>query len=418
MLVLLLGSFLYIIWTLFQIRQLEHWLQNSKLSNIPDASGIWGNIFDRLSRNKKRETNEKKRLKKVIMRVETMTAALDDAIILLNEDYTISWLNQASRKMLQLKKSDLNRPISNFIRHPSFVSYLNSGNHDTPLVIPGNQDEEQRLEFRLNHFGDKEGLLIVRDVTRLYKLEQMRKDFVANVSHELRTPLTVILGYIETLSDSSNLEERWVKPVKQMEQQAIRMTSLINDLTMLSKLETDVVEKAPDSVVPLKPLLQMICDSARAISGNRNHDIVLECADDLALIGSDRELHSAFSNLIMNAVKYSPDEKVIHIEAAINFTGGLDVKVTDNGIGIEQRHISRLTERFYRVDSSRSIQTGGTGLGLAIVKHILVRHSGRLHIRSRINHGSTFAAIFPKDRVKLIPQNKPSKDNSKEQATG
>lgn len=414
MLVLLIGCFAYISWTLFQIRQLEHWLQKSKLSNIPDASGIWGHIFDRLTRNKKREHSEKKRLKKVIMRVETMTAALDDAIILLNEDHTISWLNQASRKLLQLKKSDIGRPITNFIRHPLFVNYLHDSEHDIPLVIPGHIDAEKRLEFRLNHFGEKEGLLIVRDVTRLYKLEQMRKDFVANVSHELRTPLTVILGYIETLSDSHHLEQRWIKPIEQMQQQAVRMTSLINDLTMLSKLETDNVEKAPHSLVPLRPLLQMICDSAQTISGSRNHAIKLICAEDLALIGSDRELHSAFSNLIMNAVKYSPAEKTIHVEASINFTGGLDVKVIDEGIGIEQHHIHRLTERFYRVDSSRSIQTGGTGLGLAIVKHILARHHARLHIRSRINQGSTFAAIFPKDRVKLNT----SKDSPKGQAAG
>ena len=146
----------------------------------------------------------------------------------------------------------------------------------------------------------------------------------------------------------------------------------------------------------------MICDSARAISGDKKHPIELQCPDNMALIGNERELHSAFSNLITNAVKYSPEGKAITVSASKNFTGGVDIKVTDQGIGIEQQHIHRLTERFYRVDASRSIETGGTGLGLAITKHILVRHNGRLHIHSRINQGSTFTAIFPKDRVEEL----------------
>ena len=396
--VLLFGCVLYIIWTLFQIRQLEHWLKDGKLSTIPDASGIWGKIFDHLSRNKKREVVEKKNLKQVIMRVEIMTAALNDAVILLNNDQTINWLNKASRRLLNLKKSDINRPITNFIRNPLFVTYLNEGDHEVPLVLPAINDVEQRLEFRLNYFGDNESLLIVRDVSRLYKLEQMRKDFVANVSHELRTPLTVILGYIETLNDSPLLHDKWIKPLQQMEQQGVRMNTLINDLTMLSKLETDKLHQTP-STVPLKPLLKMICDSATTISGEKNHTIDLCCDEQLAINGNDRELHSAFSNLIMNAVKYSPPNKKIIVDVTQNFTQGIDIKIIDEGIGIEAQHLHRLTERFYRVDSSRSIETGGTGLGLAIVKHVLARHDARLHVRSRINQGSTFIAMFPKQRV-------------------
>lgn len=395
---LLVGASLYIAWTLFNIRQLERCIQSNQYSTIPDASGIWGNIFDHLSRNKKHEIAEKKRLKKVIMRVETMTSALNDAVILLDEDQTITWLNKASRKLLALKKADANRPVTNFIRHPLFVQYLNSDNHELPLVLPSSDDSEQRLEFRLNHFGDNEGLLIVRDVTRLYRLEQMRKDFVANVSHELRTPLTVILGYIETFNDSAHIPTPWVKPLEQLEQQAIRMTTLINDLTMLSKLETESLSEKHAPLL-LKPLLQMICNSAKTVSGSNDHEIDLSCDSRLTIVGNDRELHSVFSNLILNAVKYSLPKKAIQVSVDKQSTGGLLVKVKDEGIGIEQHHISRLTERFYRVDSSRSIETGGTGLGLAIVKHILVRHEASLHIASRINHGSTFSVAFPKERV-------------------
>ncbi len=396
--VLLLGSLLYIIWTLFQIRQLENWLRNSRLSSIPDASGIWGNIFDSLSREKKRQLREKKRYKKVINRVETMTASLNDAIILLDADHTITWLNKSSRTMLALKKADVGSPITNLIRNPIFVSYLAQDDHELPLILPSNNNIEQRLEYRINYFGNNEVLLIVRDVTRLYRLEQMRKDFVANVSHELRTPLTVIGGYLETMNDYHSLEESWKKPLEQMQQQAKRMTVLINDLTMLSKLETEELNKAPISV-PVRPLLEMIINEARTISDKKEQTVELECTTDFNILGNDRELHSAFSNLIMNAIRYSPAKKNIIVKASHNFTGGADVKVIDKGIGIEQHHIHRLTERFYRVDSSRSIETGGTGLGLAIVKHILVRHDARLNISSRINQGSTFSAIFPKERI-------------------
>lgn len=398
MAVLLIGCILYITWTLLQIRQLENWLRHSRLASIPDASGIWGNIFDSLSREKKRQLKEKKRYKTVIHRVESMTASLNDAIIILNSDYTISWLNKSSRSLLTFKKSDVGSPITNLIRSPLFVQYISDGDHDVPLIIPAVNNIEQRLELRINHFGNNEILLIVRDVTRLYRLEQMRKDFVANVSHELRTPLTVIGGYLETMNDHNTLQEKWQKPLAQMQQQAKRMTVLINDLTMLSKLETDSISKTPSNV-EVKPLLHMIVNEANSLSEKKKQTLIIECIDELTLIGNDRELHSAFSNLILNAVRYSSNNKTITIKAGMNFTGGADIKVIDQGIGIERHHIHRLTERFYRVDSSRSIETGGTGLGLAIVKHILGRHDARLNISSRINQGSTFSAIFPKERI-------------------
>lgn len=389
----LVGCVVYIFWTLFQLRQLEHWLVRSKRTSVPDASGVWGNIFDHLSREKKRRTKDKKRLKLVMSRIDAMTGTINDALILLDKDLSISWLNKASGHLLGLKKTDVGNQISNFIRSPAFVQHLNKKNQDLPLVLPGILNKDQRLEFRLNQFGRGENLLIVRDVTRLYKLEQVRKDFVANVSHELRTPLTVISGYLETLNDSQDLNSHWKKPMMQMQQQSLRMTTLINDLTMLSKLETDNIDKK-QTLVHLQPLLRMIVEEAKTVSGNNNHNIYLDCNDNFTIMGNDRELHSAFSNLIMNAVKYSPPGKDINVRVEKN-KNELHVHVQDNGIGIEQHHIARLTERFYRVDASRSIETGGTGLGLAIVKHILARHNASLEIDSRLNKGSTFTAIFP-----------------------
>jgi two-component system, OmpR family, phosphate regulon sensor histidine kinase PhoR len=396
--VLLFFCIAYLWWNLHQIKKLEKWLRNNKLALLPDAGGIWGDIFDYLSRDKKRQLKEKKRLKTVINRVETMTSALNDAVILLNKDYTIGWLNKPSRSLLNLKRSDVGNPITNFIRHPSFVNYLYKGDHEIPLILPAINNEEKRLEFRLNHFGDGEGLLIVRDASRMYRLEQMRKDFVANVSHELRTPLTVILGYLETLSDTQQESDPWKKPVQQMQQQATRMTTLINDLTMLSKLETEEINKQPNDVYIL-PLLRMVVDEVGTVHQQRETNITIECPENWMIRGSEKELHSAFSNLVMNAVKYSPPDSSVIVKVSKNFVGGIDVKVIDNGYGIEQQHIHRLTERFYRVDASRSIETGGTGLGLAIVKHILARHDARLNISSRINQGSTFSAIFPKGRA-------------------
>lgn len=396
---LLIVTALYLAWHLYQIKKLDKWLQKNKLSTIPDADGIWGDIFDHLRRDKKRQQKEKRRLKTVIHRVETMTGALTDAVVLLNPDYTIGWLNKSSRKLLNLRRADVGSPITNFIRHPVFVNYLHHGNHDEPLVLPAINNDEQRFEFRLNHFGEGEGLLIVRDASRLYKLEQMRKDFVANVSHELRTPLTVILGYLETLSDTQKENDPWKKPVQQMQQQASRMKTLINDLTMLSKLETEEISKKPVPVA-IYPLLHMIVDEAKTVHHHQTVNIQLDCPKNWTIDGCEKELHSAFSNLIVNAVKYSPEGQPITVSAKKNFVGGIDVQVVDNGYGIERQHLQRLTERFYRVDASRSIETGGTGLGLAIVKHILARHDARLHISSRINQGSTFSAIFPKERVR------------------
>ncbi len=222
----------------------------------------------------------------------------------------------------------------------------------------------------------------------------MRKDFVANVSHELRTPLTVITGYLETLADNvEGVNPRWLRPLQQMQQQAERMQNLLNDLLLLAKLEA--TDYPSDSLpIQLEPLLTSIRNDAIALSANRQHQISLEVEPGLSLRGSEAELRSAFSNLAFNAVKYSPDGSSVCIRAWQD-AQGIHVAVQDSGIGIEARHIPRLTERFYRVDASRASTTGGTGLGLAIVKHVLLRHRGNLAISSSLGHGSLFSCHFP-----------------------
>ncbi len=401
LLTIIAGALLYIAYQLANMRRLLKWLKHHRLQEVPDANGLWGEIFDLLSRRKRLEIREKKRFKATIARVTATTSALSDAVILLNTNYGLSWWNEATEELLDLKPRDAGSSIINFVRHPEFVSYLESHKYDIPLTLPSPRNMETRLEFQFTPVGEGESLLVIRDITRIYKLEKMRKDFVANVTHELRTPLTVIRGYLEVLEDNipeQSQSEHLPKALEQMRQQSLRMTTLINDLTMLSKLETDSVNKIQE-YVQLKPLLEMICDEARTIS-SQNHNITLTCPDDIYLLGNDKELHSAFSNLVTNAVKYSPNGKAIKVTASINLANNLLVEVKDSGLGIDQQHISRLTERFYRVDSSRSIQTGGTGLGLAIVKHILLRHDGRLQIRSTHGEGSTFTCVFPKKRIK------------------
>lgn len=390
---LIAGGALYMAWMLWQIHRLDVWLQNSRRFQPPDASGIWGDIFDNIVRLQKRQRREKKRLQAVVKRGQEITSALRDGILLLDTQGNIEWYNSAAGHLLHLRHQDQGNPIFNYIRHPLFIQYMDKGDFKEPLDLPSPHTGDVRLQYQITRFGQGECLVLVRDVTRLHKLEQMRKDFVGNVSHELRTPLTVIRGYVETLAMSPDLPAPWQRALQQMEQQGVRMTSLINDLLALSKLETDDRQSAHKPVV-LKPLLQRIRSDAEALSGDHQHVITLNCPDHLALLGNEQELHSAFSNLVFNAVKYSPDGKQISIEVESNSLG-LNLAVSDEGEGIDSVHLPRLTERFYRVDSSRHAQTGGTGLGLAIVKHVLIRHGAKLDIQSKLGKGSTFTCMFP-----------------------
>jgi len=250
-----------------------------------------------------------------------------------------------------------------------------------------------RVQLHITRYGNNEHLMLVRDVTRIHQLEQMRKDFVANVSHELRTPLTVITGYLETLLDNvEDVNPRWSRALQQMSQQGSRMQTLLNDLLLLAKLEaTDY--PSDNQPVAVDALLNAIKSDAQALSGPRNQRISLEATPGVYLKGSESELRSAFSNLVFNAVKYTQDEGHIRIRWWADEQGA-HLSVQDSGMGIDAKHLPRLTERFYRVDSSRNSNTGGTGLGLAIVKHVLLRHRGRLEISSVPGHGSTFTCHF------------------------
>jgi two-component system phosphate regulon sensor histidine kinase PhoR len=335
----------------------------------------------------------------VIDRVQESTAALKDAVIMLDSDGNLEWWNRAAETLLGLKTpQDSGQPVTNLVRHPRFKEYFEQDSYAEPLEIPSPINDRLRIQLYITRYGNNEHLMLVRDVTRIHQLEQMRKDFIANVSHELRTPLTVICGYLETLLD--NVEEvnpRWTRALQQMQQQGGRMQTLLNDLLLLAKLEaTDY--PSDNQPVAIDGLLQSIKSDAQQLSAQRNQKITLEADPTILLKGSEAELRSAFSNLVFNAVKYTPAEGNIRIRWWGDEQGA-HLSVQDSGIGIDSKHLPRLTERFYRVDSSRNSNTGGTGLGLAIVKHVLLRHRGRMEISSVPGHGSTFTCHFAPAQV-------------------
>ncbi|WP_339489009.1 phosphate regulon sensor histidine kinase PhoR [Pseudomonas sp. EL_65y_Pfl2_R95] len=387
-------------WTLSQLLRLHKWLQEHKPDEPPpDGYGMWGEVFDSIYHLQRRDQKVRGRLQAVIDRVQESTGALKDAVIMLDSQGNLDWWNIAAETLLGLKTpQDSGQPITNLVRDPRFKEYFEGNNFHDPLELPSPLTDRRRLQFQITRYGNHEHLLLVRDVTRLHQLEQMRKDFVANVSHELRTPLTVIAGYLETLLDNVEaVNPRWVRALQQMQEQGGRMQSLLNDLLLLAKLEaTDY--PSDNHPVAVDVMLQSIQSDAQALSGERKHRITLEADPQLKLKGSEAELRSAFSNLVFNAVKYTPDQGEIHIRWWGDVSGA-HLSVKDTGNGIEAKHIPRLTERFYRVDSSRASNTGGTGLGLAIVKHVLLRHRALLDISSVMGKGSNFTCNFPPMQV-------------------
>ncbi|GLS28273.1 phosphate regulon sensor protein PhoR [Marinibactrum halimedae] len=388
----------YIGWALFQMRRLDLWLNSRRHLPPPDANGVWGAVFDKIYRLRRRQQSEKRRLQELIVRIQETTTALKDAVILLDKNASIEWWNQSARRLIRLQPGDHGQPLFNYIRSPKFIRYFEKGNFKEPLTIQSSLDSEIFLNFQISQFGQGEYLIVIRDISRLHKLEMMRKDFIGNVSHELRTPLTVVRGYLETMSDNADhLPAIWSKAIGQMQEQTERMTLLIEDLLMLSKLETEASDQNQHPV-HVEALLNKVQKDASELSGERLHRIEVELQDSFDILGVTQELRSCISNLAFNAVRYSPPESQIILRARRE-EEYVYIDVQDHGIGIEAKHLPRITERFYRVDASRSLDTGGTGLGLAIVKHVLSRHNGQLVINSKLNKGSTFSCQFPITRA-------------------
>lgn len=392
---LLIGCAIYIVMMLWQMRRLNQWLLRQEIDHPPETSGIWGEIFDNIYQLQRNQRVEKENLQAVIKRIQEISSALKDGLVILDARGNLDFWNPAAHRMLALNTKDQGQSVINFIRHPKFVSYFEEGNFQEPLELPSPRFPSKHLQFQITPFGKQERLIVVRDVTQLHNLEKMRQDFIANVSHELRTPLTVINGYVETLADNNNTPS-WDKPLQQMLQQAKRMSLLINDLLVLSKLETTEAGHN-HKPINIEQLLAIVKSEAEVLSKDKKQQLTLVCNNTtkpLMLLGNEKELHSAFSNLVTNAIKYTPKDGKVSVllwQDQKNFY----VSVSDNGPGIENQHIPRLTERFYRVDASRNSSTGGTGLGLAIVKHVLMRHEAELKITSEVGKGSMFICVFP-----------------------
>lgn len=392
-------------WHLYKLKKFEAWVMSIRRSKTPkhEFDGIWAEIADDILRLSKRYQKDKLRLQAVVSRVQEMTSALTDAVILLDSHGNIEWWNNAAQMMFDFHNIDLGHKLTNLIRHPRFVQYFEAQDYGDPLDIDSIKKNGQRLQFQIHLFGHGDKLVIVRDSTRVHKLEQMRRDFVANVSHELRTPLTVLNGYLETLADSQNLPKGFDKAIVQMQAQGERMKILIEDLITLTKLETDERDIHYEEV-HLYTLLQTIFNDAKALIGDRPHTFAIKGNEEIRIKGNEKEIRSALSNLVFNAINYSPKE--LKVTAKIKLTPtSIAVAIRDYGIGIDPKHIPRLTERFYRVDSSRTTALGGTGLGLAIVKHVLLRHDAELKIRSLPGKGSTFTCHFPLSRVVEAEEN-------------
>ncbi|MCG7864858.1 MAG: phosphate regulon sensor histidine kinase PhoR [gamma proteobacterium symbiont of Stewartia floridana] len=384
----------------FYLIRLAHLIHHDKPITPPYPADIWGMIYKELSRHRLRSRKRKRTLNRFSSRFRKVTNSIPDGLILLNKSGNIEWANPAADNLLHISwPRDENLSLLERIKHDDLADYLKNPDYSKPLEFPSPVNKAIIVSLRVTRFGGKKAqrLVVIRNITDVYTLNQTRRDFVSNVSHELRTPLTVITGFLENLGDNEMLPFQQ-RPFTLMSQQAERMNSIINDLLALSRLE---MGEAPSSDKPIAvpELLSRIVDQARLLADQKGgYTINLQVDDQLCLLGEESELTSAFSNLIFNAIVHTPPGTVINISWE-SLDNQACLTVADSGPGIEQRHIPRLTERFYRADKARSRQSGGTGLGLAIVKHIIGRHDGELQIASQLGSGSQFKCLFPEDVI-------------------
>ena len=380
------------------LARVERWLRNKDTEPPPDLTGLWGELVASASRLHRRKLFHEQRVGALLREFRRMAEAIPDGVVLLGPGREIQWFNAAAGRWLGLRRRfDRGIRIDNLVRHPEVIAYLESrGTLEPPRVQLARPDERWLAFFLAINDASGQQLLVVRDVTREARLDAMRQDFVANASHELRSPLTVIGGYLDAMADDEGLDAAWREPVQEMRRQSDRMRGIVQDLLELSRLEaqTAPAEQEPVDVAGLLASLRR--DLAARPEPTPAVEVVAD--PDARLLGSEPELHSTFSNLMTNAVKYTAPEGRVTVRWWADAQGG-HVAVSDTGIGIAAEHLPRLTERFYRVDPGRSRKLGGSGLGLAIVKHALQRHGAHLEVRSVEGEGSTFTCHFPVSRV-------------------
>lgn len=378
--------------------RLERWSRQPEASRDLEGDGAWDEVFARIYRHERELHAEIARQRDEVSRFVAGGQALIDGIVAIDQQRAIIWCNQAAEALLGINhRSDLGQAVTNIVREPRFVTYLAGHNFSRPLKLALGRNAERILSIHVVPYGDHGNLLQVRDVTQAERVGQMRRDFVANVSHELRTPLTILHGFVETLLDMDLDPAERRRYLGMMGEQSQRMLSIVEDLLTLSTLESSP-QASLDERVDMRALLDKLQRDATALSAGRHQIHFNVASNEGDLLGIDSEIASACTNLISNAVRYTPPGGDIRVSWQADAEGA-DFIVEDSGIGIDPEHIPRLTERFYRVDRSRSRETGGTGLGLAIVKHVLSRHQARLEITSIPGQGSRFAVHFPAERV-------------------
>ena len=388
---LLVALMVVLLYWSYQMFRVEQWL-SEVAEEPPQAAGVWGLLFDYIHRLQSQSAEAQGRLESSLHYLQDSLKSMRDAAIITDPWGNIAWMNDSAGSLLGISlDKDEGRPLVSKMRLPNFSDYLAVGDYKVPLRIPPSSEQKRCLQVEVSSFGGGDKLIFIKDITEQYKLEMMRRDFVGNVSHELRTPLTVLKGYVENLQSlDSDLVSKIQRPLVQMDMQVVRMEVLLKDLLWLSRIET--IEGA-DKTLPINmtDLVAEIIEDLRAAYPERKIDTHLEHDD--VILGDATELHSAVSNLVVNALKYSGHDDLVTVEWKLD-AGFPTLTVRDEGEGIQPQHIPRLTERFYRVDKSRSQATGGTGLGLAIVKHVAVSHNAELLIDSVYGQGSVFSMVF------------------------
>ncbi len=395
---MLVATLAMLVWHLYHLYRLSHFLQTNDFEDFPMGQGIWPEVFARVSFYRLRSRRRGKRLRAVLKEFRKSASAFPDAAVILSSGNEAVYFNKAARELLGLKKGvDRGQRIENLVRAPQFVEYLHTENFDDPLEFPLPPTNNIWVLCRVVPYGPEQQLLIMQDITRKKMLETMRRDFVANASHELRTPLTVITGYLDVLADDPGLAPDVKAPLLEMSRQSLRMRILLEDLLRLSELESSE-SSSKENPVDVAALMSAARQAAKALD-SCPAEIEIVADSSASIFGEQSELQSVVSNLVVNAANHTETAGRITMHWWTDENGGY-LTVEDTGIGLAKADVPRITERFYRVDAGRSRDQGGTGLGLAIVKHALNRHEAQLSIVSELGVGSTFTCAFPKDRIK------------------
>jgi two-component system phosphate regulon sensor histidine kinase PhoR len=412
LLTMLVASIGIIVWQVYRLNLLYLWAENPKTNPMPEVDGQLYSLYRSIIRTNAKNSRRKRQLSAYLTQFRKAVSALPDAIVLVDDNGKIEWANRNADTVLGIRwPEDSNVRFADLIRYPEVDQLLENANSmkkppEQGVVVSANSNHDQTISFKCIRYTNSLRMVIARDVSRLVKVNQMQSDFVANVSHELKTPLTVLKGYVEILRDNPDLPLKFAKPLAQMNLQTVRMELIVGDLLYLARLE-DSANVTPHEPVDVTNLINTIVEAVGPLIEEKQHKLELDIDYSLLLNGASTELHSAFSNLITNAINYTPKKGIIKVRWKSGQHNGKTCalfSVTDNGYGIAAQHLQRLTQRFYRVDTDRSREGGGTGLGLAIVKHVLQRHSAELEIHSQEEEGSVFICVFPQGQIASAKQ--------------